>query len=212
MSMLFITSDTHFGHYNIINYCNRPFKDLNHMDETLIRNWNERIKPNDSVIFAGDFSFKNSSGGKEGEGSKINTSFDYLKRLNGKLVMLKGNHDKNNGINTHINSLRVGFGKKIFHIQHRPPHNKESIIGADIVLCGHVHEKWKVKLYEFDEIKIPVINVSVDVWGFKPIKFTEITYLVDKIEKGEVSFNGRTLGLEPNNGGSTPSTSAIEGF
>lgn len=36
----FFTSDTHFGHANIINLCNRPFKDVNHMNDMLVENWN----------------------------------------------------------------------------------------------------------------------------------------------------------------------------
>ena len=39
-SGVFFTSDTHFNHTNIIRFCSRPFKDVEHMNETLIANWN----------------------------------------------------------------------------------------------------------------------------------------------------------------------------
>ena len=56
-------SDYHFSHANIITYCNRPFKTVEEMNETIIERHNERVNPEDTVFFLGDFIFK---GGKEG--------------------------------------------------------------------------------------------------------------------------------------------------
>ena len=47
--MIYFTADTHFGHENIIRFCNRPFSSVTEMDETLITNWNRRVKGNDTV-------------------------------------------------------------------------------------------------------------------------------------------------------------------
>jgi len=52
------SADDHFGHGNIIKYCNRPFKDSNDMNSSLIRNWNQRVKPEDTVFHVGDFCFQ----------------------------------------------------------------------------------------------------------------------------------------------------------
>ncbi len=79
---VFAISDTHFGHANVIDYCNRPFSSVEEMDETLIENWNSTVNKNDVVIHLGDF----------GLGNK-----DYIKsiieRLNGKKILILGNHD-----------------------------------------------------------------------------------------------------------------------
>lgn len=79
--MVFFTSDTHFGHSNIIRYCNRPFNDKFEMDETIINNINSVVSPNDTLYHLGDFSF----GPQDEFREKINCNNIHL---------IKGNHDK----------------------------------------------------------------------------------------------------------------------
>ena len=107
----YFTADTHFGHSNIIIYANRPFlregdlddkrhwvnqdiacRRVEEMNRTLIKNWNDRVKPEDTVFVAGDFCFKNSAGGKPGEGM-IHKAEYYRSQLNGNIIFVKGNHD-----------------------------------------------------------------------------------------------------------------------
>jgi calcineurin-like phosphoesterase family protein len=185
MSRLFLTSDLHLGHFNIIKYCNRPFKSLQQMDETLIRNWNERIKPEDWVIYLGDFCFKNTSGGKEGEGVNKNHEV-YLKQLNGRKTFIRGNHDRNNGFKSHIMNLVLEFSHKLIYCTHRP---QDINLDYKINLVGHVHEKWLWKyMYEDYEnqtgIKGIMINVGVDQWNFYPVEMQEILSKIAQIERG----------------------------
>ena len=49
-----IISDLHFDHDEVIQYCNRPFTNVDEMNETILENWNKTIKKNDSVFFLGD--------------------------------------------------------------------------------------------------------------------------------------------------------------
>ena len=54
---LFFTSDLHFYHKNIIDFCSRPFTNVEHMNAMLITYWNAVVEPGDDVIIAGDFIF-----------------------------------------------------------------------------------------------------------------------------------------------------------
>lgn len=81
---IFATSDTHFGHENIIKYCKRPFKSLIEMDETLIKNWNSVVRPEDTIYHGGDFAFYK---------DQRKTRY-LLTRLNGIKRLVLGNHDK----------------------------------------------------------------------------------------------------------------------
>ena len=80
MGEIFLTSDSHFGHANIIKYCNRPFEHITEMDEALISNYNEVVKPSDTVYHLGDFAFSR-------------TPEKYFYRLNGNVHLILGNHD-----------------------------------------------------------------------------------------------------------------------
>lgn len=78
----FVIGDTHFGHSNIIKYCNRPFRDVEEMDMVLIKNWNEIVSNHDIVIHLGDFALCARERAKE-----------ICSQLNGKKILIKGNHD-----------------------------------------------------------------------------------------------------------------------
>jgi calcineurin-like phosphoesterase family protein len=79
----FFTADEHYGHSNIIRYCNRPFEDVFEMNCELIKRHNEIISKDCIVIHAGDFSLLR----------KRNDVMEYVEQLNGYHVFLKGSHD-----------------------------------------------------------------------------------------------------------------------
>lgn len=79
---LFLTSDTHFGHENIIKYCSRPFTSADEMDAEMITRWNIVVQPDDVVIHLGDIAFKNRRQVEE-----------IVSKLNGKVYLVVGNHD-----------------------------------------------------------------------------------------------------------------------
>ena len=81
---IWFTSDTHFFHENIIFLNNRPYKSVQEMNEDLIHKWNTVVGLNDIVYHLGDVGMKCSP-------ERLNL---LLKRLNGKIHLIKGNHDK----------------------------------------------------------------------------------------------------------------------
>lgn len=79
----FVIADTHFGHENIIRYCNRSFESVSEMDKTLIDNWNKTVSNDDIIWVLGDFAL---------------ASRDYtksiIKSLRGRKRLILGNHDR----------------------------------------------------------------------------------------------------------------------
>lgn len=82
---IFFVSDTHYGHSNIIKFCDRPFKDVEEMDYKLIEAWNKKVPADGLVFHLGDFAW----GGYE-FWKKIRN------QLNGDIILIKGNHDQKN--------------------------------------------------------------------------------------------------------------------
>lgn len=164
--MYWFTSDTHFGHANIIKYTKRPFKSLEQMNRTLIRNWNKKVQPTDTVFFLGDFCFKNGPNGKKGEGVQRNAEH-WIEQLNGRIVFIRGNHDSNNSLKTIISEAVIDIGGYEINLVHNPAHADK---GFKFNFCGHVHEKWKYQMTKTHTI----INVGVDVWDFQPVSYQEI--------------------------------------
>jgi len=142
MSKIFLTSDCHFFHQNIISYCNRPFDTIEEMNEALIKNWNSVVTYEDTVYVLGDFFM--------GRTEWIDS---VLCRLNGKIILIRGNHDsgpriehfKSKGIEVKdIDYIR--YKGRFFILNHFPNESKDfmKMICKDnsevVWLYGHVHD------------------------------------------------------------------------
>lgn len=165
---IWFTSDTHFHHKNVIEYCNRPFGDVREMNETMIKNWNQCVQPSDLVIHLGDFAM----GPRE-------LVAPILARLNGRKYLIRGNHDRGHnfmkeaGFERTFNSWLQKFGDprekgEMLHIfmQHHPNEARSVNLYGDFHLCGHVHNEWARKGLMF--------NVGVDVRNFTPVSLLEL--------------------------------------
>ena len=166
MPNTFFTSDTHFFHESIIEYSNRPFVDVDHMNEGLIHNWNTVVGEEDTVFHLGDVSF----------GNRTMTEA-VLNRLNGHLFMVKGNHDrkvysrfewvKDYYEHQFPNPLKPGelVPFVLFHFPIAQWHRKH--YGA-IHIHGHCHGSFPVNLSE------KRFDVGTDVWKYAPISLLDI--------------------------------------
>lgn len=76
-------ADWHYGHANCIRFDNRPFNNVDEMNQELIRRWNSAVQPDDTVYILGDFFWV-----------KTSEAITVLKRLAGNKVLVKGNHDR----------------------------------------------------------------------------------------------------------------------
>lgn len=79
---VFFTSDLHFGHANVIRFDNRPFETVEEMNEELIRRWNAKVGKGDLVYVLGDLIWR------------MQDSAALIRRLNGQIILIKGNHDR----------------------------------------------------------------------------------------------------------------------
>lgn len=145
------------------------------MNGEMIKRWNNKVKEEDVIYHVGDFAFKK-------------TSADFFeKKLNGKIIHILGNHDKNNGVKSYITHAIMKFGGLIIFVKHKPPDEfqertiEETLMSAcDFIICGHVHNLWKTK-----KIKGKIaVNVGVDVWGFEPITIFSILKCLKRVERG----------------------------
>lgn len=167
---LWFTSDTHFGHDNIIKYCNRPFASGDDMNEAMIRNWNAVVSPDDEIWHLGDFAFRS-----------LDFAKGVVERLNGRIHLVRGNHDRTGHLplfaSHRLGSDRMlGLGSPQFpdgvHVElvHDPARKRSE---AKCVLHGHVHEVYA----ERDLDGVRYVNVGQDVRGFRPMSLDEVLTL-----------------------------------
>ena len=98
----------------------------------------------------------------------------YSEKLNGNIIHIRGNHDKNNSVRTLIEKIIIRYGNHYVCLVHDP---RNYDMNYAINFVGHVHEKWKFRRIinpMFEDKYVDLINVGVDVWNFKPVTFEEI--------------------------------------
>jgi len=158
---IYIISDTHFFHYNIIGYCGRPFKSEKEMNTTMIKRWNSTVKEEDLVIHVGDVILSN----------KTKYFAELIQKLNGRKILVRGNHDRKSihwylthGFDFVCDKFTIG------HIifTHRPIKKQDFLLMPyKLNIHGHIHEK-----ETFD--KDIYFNASVEQTNYLPIKIDKI--------------------------------------
>lgn len=178
--MIFFSSDQHFWHRNVIDFCQRPFASIENMNEGLIVRWNARVSKEDTAYVLGDFGFCGSTELKR-----------IVPLLNGQKHLVMGNHDWKYkatrwlefGFESACESAAIkaqvpggvlllshfpyaGSGD---HMEQERYTDKRLHDNGHFLLHGHVHCAWKRKKN--------MVNVGVDVWDYAPVSLTEIEEL-----------------------------------
>lgn len=176
-------SDPHFGHNNIIKYCNRPFNSIEDMNSKLIDNYNSCIGQDDTVIWLGDCFFKYC-------GNQYQT---ILNSLNGNKVLVLGNHDQQDnimmqmGFSLVVKELLIKINNVSCRLSHYPytphpqfenpdkfRHNRPRYFENEFLLHGHDHNKQKVTGKNS-------INVGVDAWDYRPAMYDDVFKLITNV-------------------------------
>ena len=165
--MIYYISDLHFGHENIIRLTNRPFNNIKEMNDTLIKNWNKRVKDEDTVYIIGDLFFKS-----------LENVENILRVLKGKKYLILGNHDK-----TWIDTidkdlyfeevtelLTIDDGERMITLCHYPMVSFE----GRFHIHGHIHGNTNDVFWNTLKSMDKVLNAGVEVNGFRPVTFNEL--------------------------------------
>jgi calcineurin-like phosphoesterase family protein len=181
----------HFGHANIVNFCQRPVRDIEQMNEVIISNWNSVVGEGDTVYVLGDVAL-----------GKIGETLPLVGLLNGTKHLIAGNHDRcwhghKKGVNAatarYLDAgfhsveqhgamvLRASTGFSVGVLLHHFPYDEDSRHAdrysehrpednGSWLLHGHVHTEWVQKGRQ--------INVGTDVWGMTPVSESQIMSLI----------------------------------
>ena len=189
--MIYFTSDQHYWHANVIRYCARPFSSVDEMNEAMIKNWNDVVTPEDTVYCLGDISLAFRP--IEAYTPRLNGT-KYL--VPGNHDFCHSYHKKSRKVENRTKWIAEyeALGWKVLPEQttldipgvatvNLCHHPYTLLTPADDkyknwrpkddgrwLLCGHVHDKWKVA----DKM----INIGVDQWDFKPVSIDTISEII----------------------------------
>lgn len=169
------TSDLHFGHKKILQFCPRPFSSVEEMTEGLIKRYNDKISHKDRVLFVGDIFFL-----------KNKQSREILSQMNGIKTLVIGNHDASphsmisRGFNFVADKLYFKWeNRKIvvchydywemrnpFDDRYKERRHPLTLDDMEILIHGHTHQPTKTLLNQ--------IHIGVDSWDQAPARYEEI--------------------------------------
>ena len=184
MATRFFTSDWHLGMYDIMKYERRgtsyggPFKDVNDMASSFLHNTIDMTTEDDVIIHIGDLATFTSSC------NDMCKPMEFVKKIPATFINIRGNHDINNKVKSVGDSMQIHLGKRYPNVVcgHYPSYDaraKNYIKEGWILLCGHVHSKWKHCLDVTSNVLN--INVGVDVWKYNIVSEDVLVRYVDSI-------------------------------
>lgn len=170
----YLISDTHFDHYRIMEHCNRPFESVEEMNDTLVKNWNETVNPQDTVYHIGDI-------------CRYHNPFEWLEKLNGNIIVIRGGHDRVIPRRLARPYDTINIDGIDFYLVHDPLYVPPEWIGWTI--HGHIHNN-DLKHYPFLNRAKRRVNVSVEVIGYRPVSLAAILKYVNSADNASISELG----------------------
>lgn len=186
MPAVFLTSDTHFGHFGVCKFMRqdgttklRPWDNPDEMDEEMVKRWNETVRPNDKVYHLGDVVINR-------------RALKTLHRLNGDKVLIKGNHDifrleEYTPFFRDVRGYHVMNGMILSHI----PVHPDSLYRFGCNIHGHLHDG-RVMMQPVGKYGKPIVDpqyfsACVEHHDFRPVLFEDAIKQI-KEQGGEVGF------------------------
>jgi len=163
---IFIFSDAHFDHLNIIRFSHRPFDSKRQMNHEMVRNWNDAVK-DDTVYFLGDLVY--------GKGRR---PIDFWhKKLSGEKYHLRGNHDTDiiEGAIVIPNRYGIQYRNYKFLLMH-DPHRPFGYDGW--IIHGDKHNN-NLKKYPFINQKNKTVNVCAELVNYTPLSLEKLISLIE---------------------------------
>lgn len=175
MSKIWITSDQHFSHPKgrIIEYCNRPYKNVDEMDEDMISRWNSVVSDEDEVYHLGDFCL-----------APLERQQSVFQALKGHKRLVLGNHDGSQsrmervGFEFVAKAMDLHYRDRFIYMVHNPDHYSNILRWHhDMVLYGHCHDKTPDKCAKMKGW----VNCCVENFDYTPVL---LDTLIERVENG----------------------------
>lgn len=173
MPNTFFIADLHFGHANILQYCQRPFKDVDEMHNALITNWNRVVGPLDKVYVLGDAVIPR-------------RALKFYAELNGKKRLIRGNHDifKDKDYTPYFERMHAYRVFPDFICSHIPLH-PASVVRYGVNVHGHLHGN------TLNDPRYVCVSVEQPHMNFTPIELEDLRKLFPVFPDAHLSVEER---------------------
>lgn len=175
---IWFTSDTHFFHNRVIEYCHRPFASVEEMNEAMITRWNSVVHKDDIVFHLGDFCF-----------GKADKWIYIPERLKGRIYLILGNHDVGHiseDVAAHFEGiatqLRLNVNGQKIYLYHFPFLSFEGDTRRTWQLFGHIHSNQHnysiISSERLSMLQANQYDVGVDNNNFTPVSYRQIEQII----------------------------------
>lgn len=182
MGKIFFTSDLHFGHRAIVHFVNSDLKTLEAREKKIIENWNKKVGVNDTVYILGDLRMNKCS------------CVDKLVALNGKKILVLGNHDflkpeEKKYFEEIVNYKELKINNELFVLFHYPIKDWNKKIHGSYHLYGHLHNTSTCKLLGDNNS----LCVNTEFHDYTPVELSEVKekihFIKNKQNKQQLLLN-----------------------